>query len=109
MNLVLLAAMGAVVVGFVLHPIFSREEVSPEHPDETRREMGRLEDEKNRLLATIKDLELMRRTVSEKVQVKAAGGVRDLDMALKVKEIGCTRFGATQTESIMEACIAKYG
>lgn len=57
MSLVFLAAMGAVVVGFVLHPIFSREEVAPEHLDETRREMGRLTDQKNRLLSTIKDLD----------------------------------------------------
>ena len=38
------------------------------------------------------------------VQVKAAGGVRDLDAAIKVREIGCTRFGATRTEGIMEEC-----
>jgi deoxyribose-phosphate aldolase len=54
--------------------------------------------------ATIEDLQLMRAEVSEKVQVKAAGGVRDLEMALKVREIGCTRFGATRTETIMEEC-----
>ena len=54
--------------------------------------------------ATIEDLRLMRQNVSEKVQVKAAGGVRDLEMALKVREVGCTRFGATQTEAIMEHC-----
>jgi deoxyribose-phosphate aldolase len=54
--------------------------------------------------ATLEDLQLMRDNVSEKVQVKAAGGVRDLEMALKVREIGCTRFGATQTETIMEQC-----
>ena len=54
--------------------------------------------------ATIEDLQLMRAEVSEIVQVKAAGGVRDLDMALKVREIGCTRFGATRTETIMEEC-----
>jgi deoxyribose-phosphate aldolase len=52
--------------------------------------------------ATLEDLRLMRDNVSEKVQVKAAGGVRDLEMALKVREIGCTRFGATRTETIME-------
>ena len=54
--------------------------------------------------ATLEDLQLMRQNVSEKVQVKAAGGVRDLEMALKVREVGCTRFGATQTEAIMEHC-----
>ena len=59
--------------------------------------------------ATLEDLRLMRESVSEKVQVKAAGGVRDLEMALKVREVGCTRFGATQTEAIIEACRRKTG
>ncbi len=57
--------------------------------------------------ATLEDLRLMRENVSEKVQVKAAGGVRDLEAALKVREIGCTRFGATRTETIMEECYKK--
>ncbi|HET6436712.1 MAG TPA: deoxyribose-phosphate aldolase [Anaeromyxobacter sp.] len=52
--------------------------------------------------ATLEDLALMRAAVSPRVQVKAAGGVRDLDMALKVREVGCSRFGATATEAIME-------
>jgi len=59
--------------------------------------------------ATLEDLQLMRKTVSEKVQVKAAGGVRDLEMAVKVREVGCTRFGATRTESIMEECYKRHG
>jgi len=54
--------------------------------------------------ATLEDLRLMRQSVSEKVQLKAAGGIRDLEMALKVRQIGCTRFGATRTEAIMEQC-----
>lgn len=58
--------------------------------------------------ATLEDLQLMRDNISEKVQVKAAGGVRDLGMALKVRKIGCTRFGATRTETIMEECYRKH-
>lgn len=54
--------------------------------------------------ATLEDLKLMRESVSEKIQVKAAGGVRSLETALKVRKIGCTRFGATRTEAIMEEC-----
>jgi len=57
--------------------------------------------------ATLDDLKLMRESVSKKVQVKAAGGVRDLDMALKVREVGCTRFGATATAAIMEECFKR--
>ncbi len=59
--------------------------------------------------ATLEDLRLMRKAVSAKVQVKAAGGVRDLDMALKVREAGVTRFGATQTEAIMEEAYRRRG
>jgi deoxyribose-phosphate aldolase len=59
--------------------------------------------------ATIADLKLMRAAVSEKVQVKAAGGIRDLDMALAVREVGCTRFGATATEAIMEEALRRGG
>jgi deoxyribose-phosphate aldolase len=59
--------------------------------------------------ATLEDLKLMRAAVSPKVEVKAAGGVRDLDMALKVREVGCSRFGATATEAIMEEAYRRAG
>jgi deoxyribose-phosphate aldolase len=52
--------------------------------------------------ATIEDLRLMRASVSPAVQVKAAGGVRTLDMLLAVVDVGCTRSGATATASILE-------
>lgn len=52
--------------------------------------------------ATLPDLRLMRATVSDKVRVKAAGGVRTLDAALKVRAAGVSRFGATATVKIME-------
>ena len=52
--------------------------------------------------ATLDDLRLMRANVSEKVQVKAAGGVRTLDAILAVIDAGCTRCGATATASIMD-------
>jgi len=59
--------------------------------------------------ATIDDLRLMRGSVSSRVQVKAAGGVRDLDAAVRVREAGASRFGATATEAIMEECRARMG
>lgn len=52
--------------------------------------------------ATHEDLELMRRTVSPRVQVKAAGGVRSLDDLLAVMALGVTRIGATQTKPILD-------
>ncbi len=52
--------------------------------------------------ATEHDLTLMRASVSAKVQVKAAGGVRDLDGLIKVRDLGGTRCGATATAAMMD-------
>jgi deoxyribose-phosphate aldolase len=52
--------------------------------------------------ATEHDLALMRASVSAKVQVKAAGGVRDLDGLIKVRDLGGTRCGATATAAMMD-------
>ncbi len=52
--------------------------------------------------ATEHDLALMRASVSERVQVKAAGGVRDLDGLIKVRDLGGSRCGATATAAMME-------
>ena len=52
--------------------------------------------------ATLEDLKLMRANVSQKVQVKAAGGVRTLDALLAVIDAGCTRCGATATATILD-------
>lgn len=51
--------------------------------------------------ASIEDLRLMRATVPPRMQVKASGGVRTLDLLLKMVDIGVTRFGATATDSIL--------
>ena len=52
--------------------------------------------------ATEHDLKLMRASVSTKVQVKAAGGVRDLDGLIKVSDLGATRCGATATAAMLD-------
>lgn len=52
--------------------------------------------------ATEEDLTLMRESVSERVQVKAAGGVRDLDGLIRVRELGGTRCGATATAKMLD-------
>jgi len=52
--------------------------------------------------ATLDDLRLMRANVSEKVQVKAAGGVRTLPAILEVIDVGVTRCGATATATILD-------
>jgi deoxyribose-phosphate aldolase len=54
--------------------------------------------------ATLEDLKLMRKHSPAHVQVKAAGGIRDLDAALAVRAIGVTRFGCTRTVEVLEEC-----
>ena len=51
--------------------------------------------------ATIDDLILMRKHSPAHVQVKAAGGVADLDMLLKVRETGATRSGCSKTGEVL--------
>jgi deoxyribose-phosphate aldolase len=52
--------------------------------------------------ATAHDLELMRAACTPKVQVKAAGGVRDLDSLIQVRELGASRCGASATAAILD-------
>ncbi len=52
--------------------------------------------------ATEHDLALMRANVSEKVQVKAAGGVRDLDGLIRVRDLGASRCGASATVAMLD-------
>jgi deoxyribose-phosphate aldolase len=54
--------------------------------------------------ATIEDLKLMRAHSPAHVQVKAAGGVRDLDKLLEVRALGVTRAGATRTKEMLDQC-----
>lgn len=52
--------------------------------------------------ATEHDLKLMRASVSAKVQVKAAGGVRDLDGLILVRDLGASRCGASATVAMLD-------
>ena len=56
--------------------------------------------------ATDSDLTLMRQNVSERVQVKAAGGIRTLKRLLEVRNLGCSRVGATATEAMMQEALS---
>ena len=58
--------------------------------------------------ATEHVLKLMRQYSAPGVQVKASGGVRNLDQILKVKELGATRVGATATETIIEEAKKRF-
>jgi deoxyribose-phosphate aldolase len=51
--------------------------------------------------ATEHDLRLMRESVSQKVQIKAAGGVRNLDALIQTRDLGASRCGATATAAML--------
>jgi deoxyribose-phosphate aldolase len=59
--------------------------------------------------ATLDDLRLMRKHAPEHVQVKAAGGVRDLDTLLQVRAIGVTRCGASRTPEMLDEARKRLG
>jgi deoxyribose-phosphate aldolase len=50
--------------------------------------------------ATEHDVRLMRSHVSDRVQVKASGGIRSYADAKKFVDLGCTRLGTSGTEAI---------
>ena len=52
--------------------------------------------------ATVQDVALMRRTVGDKVLVKAAGGIRTYEDAMKMIEAGADRLGCSAGIKIME-------
>jgi deoxyribose-phosphate aldolase len=52
--------------------------------------------------ATESDLRLMRASCTAKVQVKAAGGVRDLDSLIRVRDLGASRCGAAATAAMLD-------
>jgi deoxyribose-phosphate aldolase len=59
--------------------------------------------------ATMDDLKLMVANVSPSVQVKAAGGVRDLDTLLQVRALGVTRCGASRTKDMLDEYKRRFG
>jgi deoxyribose-phosphate aldolase len=50
--------------------------------------------------ATVADITLMRATCSPAVQVKASGGIRSYEDAIRMVEAGATRLGTSATEAI---------
>ena len=59
--------------------------------------------------ATHDDLRLMRKHAAPHVQVKAAGGVRDLESLLAVRALGVSRCGASRTREMLNECRQKLG
>ena len=59
--------------------------------------------------ATEADVRLMRQHSPSRVQVKAAGGIRDLDKLLVFRALGATRIGASRTAEILNECKRRMG
>ncbi|MEN8789439.1 MAG: deoxyribose-phosphate aldolase [Flavobacteriaceae bacterium] len=51
--------------------------------------------------ATFKDVALMKATVGDKVKIKASGGIRDRETALKYVELGVSRLGTSSGTKII--------
>src|SRR5699024_1615936 len=52
--------------------------------------------------ATKEDVKLMREVVGDKMGVKASGGIRDYETAVKMIEVGATRLGASSSIKIIQ-------
>lgn len=59
--------------------------------------------------ATMEDLQLMIQHTASPTQVKAAGGVRDLETLLKLRALGVTRVGASSTTTILDSARERLG
>jgi deoxyribose-phosphate aldolase len=53
--------------------------------------------------ATLDDVRLMYQVVKGRCQVKAAGGIREIDEVLKYLQAGARRFGSTRTDQLVRA------
>ena len=59
--------------------------------------------------ATMEDLQLMLNHVQAPVQVKAAGGIRDCDALIKVRDMGVTRVGSSRTAEMLDEARRRLG
>lgn len=51
--------------------------------------------------ATVKDVELMKSSIAENMQVKASGGIRNIEDAIKMINAGATRLGTSASVDIV--------
>lgn len=52
--------------------------------------------------ATVEDIKLMRKTIGDKMSIKASGGIRDYETAKAMVEAGANRIGASASVKIVE-------
>lgn len=58
--------------------------------------------------ATEHNVKLMRKYCAPEIHIKAAGGIRNLEQVLKMRELGVTRIGATATAEIVEEAKRRF-
>jgi deoxyribose-phosphate aldolase len=59
--------------------------------------------------ATFEDVALMKEVVGDRAQIKASGGVRDIETAMKYIELGVTRLGTSSGVMLVTRGKAKEG
>lgn len=57
--------------------------------------------------ATFEDVALMKKEVGDGVKIKAAGGIRNLETALRMIDLGVSRIGSTASVAIVEELLRK--
>ncbi|TNK82487.1 deoxyribose-phosphate aldolase [Mycoplasmopsis pullorum] len=59
--------------------------------------------------ASLEDIQIMKSVVGDQIEIKAAGGISNLDDLIAMYNAGATRFGTSRTVSILEGKEAKGG
>lgn len=59
--------------------------------------------------AKLEDVKLMKASVSPKMKIKSAGGVKNLDMLLEFMDAGVSRSGASATAAMLEEFKTRFG
>ena len=59
--------------------------------------------------AILEDVKLMRASVSAKMEVKSAGGVKNLDMLLAFMDAGVKRSGASAAAAMLDEFKERFG
>ncbi|TNK83614.1 deoxyribose-phosphate aldolase [Mycoplasmopsis pullorum] len=59
--------------------------------------------------ASLEDIQIMKSIVGDQIEIKAAGGISNLDDLIAMYNAGATRFGTSRTVSILEGKEAKGG
>lgn len=59
--------------------------------------------------ASIEDIQVMRKSVSDHILIKASGGIRDLDTAIQMIEAGASRIGTSSGVQLMQEVHERLG